>query len=510
MADKADFFTYQKQQDPEAATKSNDFFNIPSPQQSWVPEEPPSTIEQLKNAPLLAAREAKAGIFSLPHSTAEIYRFLAGKLQGLGEDLAAKEGREISESEREMTDKFVNYLPDLVSSLNEKFPSIFPTYQQAREKATEQLEKTHKVKLPEKGRGFIERAAEGAGSAVETALFPSSLLTKGAIIGTQALTEGLDLPPGYKLAANLTVPAIASFANAIRSGKYIPKPGEAERALEAGKSLGMSMEELAPILASEEQVARHGRRAASISKTQKSFKKTGDALGTALENLQSQPIAKQKLGTQATEGLVSGFENILEDLTSGSHALGPKSEKLVEFIRNTIIDIDTNGTTPKQLIGTWREINKIGEGKTFLRRLMPYISEGIESVDPKLAKDFLGGNLLYKRFIQNLGEIKPGQYNAFMDAGELQQVLGSVFQLQPETTAKGILRFLTLQSLEKISSSIITNPKAQSLVRNFGKAVKSGSKKAALNVAHQLKEYVKKELPDEYDKVDWDALDVKG
>ena len=332
---------------------------------------------------------------------------------------------------------------------------------------------------------------------------------KGVSVATSAAGEALDLSEKGKLTANLTIPTITALTQAILQRRYIPSAGEAARLLEAGERQGMTTAELAPILATEGQVARHGKRAASIGKTKERFENTGNVLGNIVQDLQAQPGAAVAVGAQSEQTLLTKLRQIENDMTSRTHALSPKEQTLVDFLKNTITDIENNGSSPRQLIGTWRSVNRIGAGKTELRRILDPMLEAIESVDPKIARDLIDTNALYSRYVKNLKEISPGVFNAFMDAGELQQALAAVFTLQPETLGKALLKTFTLKSFEKISSQILTNPNAQSLVRNFGQAVRDGRKASARALGLQLKEYVHKEIPEEYENVDWKSLGLE-
>lgn len=502
-----DFFNFNPAQSKSTDTESNsDFFDIPSPQQTWVKPEAPEVSEQLKTSPGLAAREFTAGGWSGISQAAEGYRFLSGKLQKYGEDLAAKEGREVTPEDKAITDKFVNYIPDLIQSLGEKFPNLLPTFEQAKKKVTPRIEKHTGVKLPEKARGAIERGAEGVAKGALSLAIPGSPLVKGVSLGTSVAGEALDLPEGQKLLANATVPALTSLVQAIATRRYIPSGRDAERIMAAGERLAMTNTELAPILATEEQVARHGRRAASIRGTREGFETTGHVLGDLVQQVQSQPGAAVAVGAQAEGRLLNQLQNIRQDMIGRTHALSPQEQNLLDFVENTITDIANNGSSPRQLIGTWRSVNRIGAGRTELRRILEPIREAIESVSPEIARDLIDTNEMYSRYIRNLQEIRPGAYNAFVDAGELQQLLGSVFTAEPQ---KGVFRFLTHKAFEKVSSLILTNPTAQSLVRNFGRAVRDGRAGSARALGIQFKEYLKDNLPEEYNEIDWKELGIE-
>ena len=492
-----------------SATSDQSFFDIPSNPEGWGKPEAPPVSEQLKTAPGLFAREGASNLYSLPSNAAEGYRFIAKKLQGYGEDLAAKEGREITDEERALTDKFVNYVPDLVKSLGEEYPKLFPTKQQAKEKIGARIEKNTGIKLPEKARGAIERGAEGAAKAADVLAFPGSALVKGTAIATSAATEALDLSEGGKLGTNLTVPTLTALLEAILKKKYIPSGADAERLMEAGERFGMTNRELAPILATESQVGRHGRSAATVRGTREGFERTGNVLGGIVHGVQSQPAAAVQVGRQAEGRLINQLTDIATDMRGRTHALAPHQQQLVDFIDTAVRDIQQNGSSPRQLIGTWRSVNRIGAGRTELRRILDPIYEAIESVNPQIARDLRDSNAMYSQYMRNLQEIRPTQFNHFMDAGELQSFLGSVFTKDPVSFGHAARRFITVKAWEKLSSTILTNPNMQSLVRNFGRAVRDGGQASARALGVQLKNYVKKNLPEEYKDIKWEELGIE-
>ena len=135
--------------------------------------------------------------------------------------------------------------------------------------------------------------------------------------------------------------------------------------------------------------------------------------------------------------------------------------------------------------------------------------EAIESADPQLAQDLQTTNALYGRYINNLSEISPSAFNAFLNSGELQNVLGAVVSGSAPTLGKSIANVMSLGTLKKVSSLILTNPTAQSLVRNLGRSIRSGSEPAARAVGVQFQKYIRDNLPEEYSEIDWEELGLE-
>lgn len=491
------------------SSKEQSFFDVPSPENTWVKPEVPSILEQLKTSPYLFQREAAAALYSLPSTTAETYRHLAKKGQKLGEEQAAKRGKIQSEESKQFTEKAVNFVPDVIKKLGEKFPKIFPTHEQAAERIGKGIEEKGNVVLPKEGRGFIEKGSIGAGRAVPILLTRASPLIKGAAIGTAAATEASDLSEGGKLAGNLSIPALISIIHSIVTKKYHPPKGEATHLYNEGKRLGMTDKQLAPILATEGQIERHGVLASGTRGTKKAFEQTGEVLGNVIEDMQNRPANTRPYSSRQQANLLSDLTSQRNKIEGRTHSLSTQEKSAVDFIDNAISDIQQNGATNKQVVGTWRSINRSGANNRDIQSVKDSLLKSISATDKQLAEDLVATNKLYSQYISNVKEINPSQFNAFVDAGELQDLLAAVFTGKPETLAKQILNMASLGTLRKISSSILTDPTAQSLVRNFGKAVRDGRKASALATGNQLKEYVRKNLPKEYDEVDWEALGIK-
>lgn len=491
------------------SSSDEDFFDIPTPK-SWVEKEAPPISEQLSHAPEMMAREGAAGVYAAPHLVGETWRYLAGKMQKLGEEQAAEQGRELTEEDKKFTDFMVNAGPDFIKWLNQKFPKVFPTYEQAKEKIGAQIEEKTGKTLPKEPRGAIERAATAVGGAAVPVLgFPGSALVKGGALATTGITEAINPSERKKIIANMSIPAILSVVESIATRRYIPPADVPNEIVERARQLGMSDTELAPILATKGQIERHGPLATGLTRTREAFEHTGEVLGNVLQDMQNRPANFTNLPNKVENTLLRRLQDIRSDIQGRTHALSPKEQTVLDFIESTITDIQNNGSSPRQLIGTWRSMNRIGAGRTEARRLAEPLLEAINSVDPQLAKDLTATNQLYSRYIGNLKELNPTAYNAFIDSGELQKFLGAVFTAEPKSITKSILEMAGLKALRHISSSILTNPNAQSLVRNFGNAVRDGRGASARALAIQLKDYVKKNLPEEYENVNWEELGIK-
>lgn len=504
-----DFFDIPSKKPDKAITQEEtSYFDIPSAKNSWIKPPAPSASEQLQHLPELVSREIGSSLWSLPSMTAESWRSMGNLLKERGEEQAASQGREVSDDEKKFTENVINFLPDLWKKFGEKFPKLAPTHEEASEVFNKQYLKETGKELPKEGRGAIEKFGIGAGRAAPLLVSGGSGAVNLAAAITSGATEAMDLSEKNKLIGNLTIPTLLAVVESIAKRRYIPPKGEATELYKKGKELGMTEKQLAPILATEGQVQRHGTLASGISKTRKSFEQTGEVLGNVLEDMQNRPKNLKPLPSKVHDVLVSDLEDMRLNIRNRTAALSSEEKSAIQFLDDAIHDISTNEVTNKKLIGTWRSINKSGANKRDIQAMKEPILKAIKDSDPALAQDLIGTNKLYSKYLSNLKEINPAQFNAYFEAGELQQLLGAVFTGKPLTLGKQALNMATAGTLRRISSAILTDPNAQSLVRNFGKAVRDGRKTSSKALGNQLKEYVRKNLPEEYKEVNWEELDL--
>jgi hypothetical protein len=301
---------------------------------------------------------------------------------------------------------------------------------------------------------------------------------------------------------DLGLPGVVKSIKNIASGKYIPSSkGESQALYEAGKELGLSDKQLAPITATEGQVARHGKLAATSSKTKESFKETHDALSDLFEEIKTKNTTP--FSNKVESDLLDAIIDIENGIQKGTHALSPEELASLNFIQKVRKDIANGGSDASTLIGTYRSINKLKEGKTAASKLKEPIQKALDAADPVLGKEFSYLNKIYARYQKNLGEVSPKAYAAFVDAGEFNQFVSSAFT---GNIPKGLAQAAYYKALKGVSRMIITNPRAQSIVRNFGKAVKTGKASLAEKSFEELREFVKKEDPDAYKDIPWDEI----
>jgi hypothetical protein len=466
-------------------------------------EEPlPSIGDQLQNSPALFARELESEIKGLPRSVGDLIKYGSEKLQKLGEEQALEQGREIPEGGDPFTNKVVEVLGKPAEYL-EKWG--LPTKEEAKKTFNKRYKERFDKELPEKGRGKIEKFAEGAGEAGAYAISRNPYVSSGTIIAG-GTSKAADLGTGGSIGTNLSVPVILNLAHKIASKKYIPKPGEAQQLYKAGKDLGMTDKQLAPILATEGQITRYGPLAAGKKETKQAFQDTYEVLGTTVDKMQNLPISKKRVGIQKQNRFVKELEKIENDIRTRSPSLSPQEKTHADFIREAINNIQNNGLTPRQAIGLWRSNNRIGLGQTELSRLRDPINKLLEEVSPELARDFKATNRMFQKYYQNLKEINPTAFNAFMDAGEMQKVLGAIFTGDPKSLKKSLYSLGTYAALKKLSSEMIINPKYQSLGRKFKTAVNTENVALQRSLYKELMETVKKENPEEYKEITWPKI----
>ena len=482
---------------------------IETPKKSYTiksfEEEPPSIGEQLKTAPGFFGRETAAQTKGLPRTFGEILRSGSKKLQEMGEAQALEQDREIPEGGDPITNAIVNIL----GKPAEYFEKLgLPTSDEARKALTEVIKERYGTELPQQGRGGIERFAQGAGAAVPFAAGASSVGAAG-IVGAGGISQAAELGPGAEAATNIGLPVALELARLIAQRRYTPQAGEAEQIYNTLRQMGMSDEQLSPILATEGQISRYGPLAAGRRQTRQAFQNAYESLGETVERMQNAPGNLNPVSPQQQNRFVNALQNIENDIRTRTPSLSPQELTHANFIRDAILDIQQNGLTPRRAIGLWRSNNRIGLGQTELSRLRAPVTQLLEDVNPQLAREFRDTNRAYQRYFANIREINPRAFTDFINAGEMQRLLGAIFTGDAATLGKAILNRASLGAARRLSSAMITNPHFQSFGRKFRVAINSGSEAAQRNLYRQFQEAVKKEYPEEYKEINWPKTSQK-
>lgn len=313
-----------------------------------------------------------------------------------------------------------------------------------------------------------------------------SLAGAGAQIGKEATGSKRG-----EFTGAVSLPAFLSLAYQIKSGKWKPGNKELQALQSFGKKLGLTEEELTPLLQSPAKIATLGKVATGTSKSAKALESAESKLGQAYETLKSDSKAFPGLSGPKRTKMLDSFDEIVTNLKKS--ALPPDEKvKVIQKIENAINHFGANGVHAEDIIETWLDINKTinwkaySGGKKDLASLKAPLKEALQEIDPKLAKDFENINALWGKMKNIGGKITDKDMKKWVDYGESFAVLGSLVNAVVTGNWTPLETSIGAIAARRLANKMLTDPKYQNLYRRSVNAIKSSSKAEGLQILKEL------------------------
>lgn len=298
----------------------------------------------------------------------------------------------------------------------------------------------------------------------------------------------------------------ASLAPSVITSKLNPLSKAAKDTVEAGRKLGLTEKQIAPLIQSERKLATLPKVARKPERTKNQFKSIKDALGDSYDRIKSAPQAKNKLSRSEQVNLRNRFGDILDDL-SKTLAPSPDKQAAIDYIEKSLKTLRKVDITPEYLVNFWQDINKsvkwnsIEGGKKSLAKLKDPIADTLKKVSPQLAEDFDLTNKLYSKYSEISKKLKPNLVDAFVSKGEMLSIAPSAFALM-NGNPWAMYSLASEATIRTLANEMLTNPYFQTIAGKLVNNFNSGSVKAIETVVNQAQEFLERKYPNE----DWSFL----
>ena len=349
-------------------------------------------------------------------------------------------------------------------------------------------------------------AGRGAEFFGESAILPGGsakglVSVGGAGVAGQSVRE-LGGPEGLATATEI----VGSLAPSLVQGKVSPRSLQGKELAEAGRKIGLTEQQITPLVQSEKKIATLSKVARKGEKTKELFSSIKERLGDSYTNIKSRVSKIKSIGQANESNLIQKFSNIRNDLNKTLKA-SPDKEAAIKFIDEAIEKVAKNGASPEELINFWQDINKsvkwnsIQGGKKSLASLKEPILNALEKIAPEAAKDFELTNKLYSKYAQIAKKLKPDVIESFLNKAEILGIPSAGFAL-----AQGnpwVLAGLASEStIRVLAREMLINPYFQNLSSKLVNKFNAGSINALKQSTKQAKELMQRKYPDE----DWSFL----
>lgn len=303
---------------------------------------------------------------------------------------------------------------------------------------------------------------------------------------------------GTEILGSILPTAISkNLAPLSKSGKDIVK---------AGRKIGLTESNIAPLLQSEGKTAVIAPISRKGSRVKNVFGDLREKLGESYGNIKDKVSNMGNVNNANRQILETKFTNIRNDMSKTLKA-SPDKEAAIKFIDDAISEISKNGASPEKLINFWQDINKsvkwnsIQGGKKSLTKLKEPILEVLNNVAPGAAKDFEMTNQLYTKYAQIAKKLKPDLVDSFVNKGELLAAVPSAYAIV-QGNPWPLVSLGTEASIRLLGREMLINPYFQTIAGKLVNNFNSGSVKAIQGTVKQVQEYMQRKHPNE----DWEFL----
>lgn len=349
---------------------------------------------------------------------------------------------------------------------------------------------------------YAGRVGEALGGGLSLGAAPGALaaLGGGALAG-QAIEDITGSPTAGTIAELLTSIGPAALAKRIAPGSK-----RAMELVKAGRRMGLSEKELAPLIQKERKLAVLGKVARKGTKTQKLFSQIERKLGDSYETVKKAASGLPPLSLSQNEKLLKGFGKINKDLRTTLKA-APDKESAIKFVESAMENVRNKGAHPDELIAFWQDINQavnwnaIKGGKKSLAALKKPISEVLKKTSPKLFEEFEQTNRLYSRFKKVSKALRPDMIDRWLNKGEMGMLAFGIATGNP-----WILKKIGGEAAARLlARELLINPRLQTISNKMLQAVRKNQPAVASQLIRQSKKILEKEHPEE----DWDFIQEK-
>lgn len=303
------------------------------------------------------------------------------------------------------------------------------------------------------------------------------------------------------LLTSLLVPFPAGKGSAAK--KFVD-PKTLDKLYQAGKSMGLTAKQLAPLFQGEKKLSFLSKFAKQSPELKKTFQATENVLSDVYKGLTEKAAKLPRVSEKSLDNLIDKFTDIKSSLQKTIKA-SPEKQSAIHFIDEALEKLNNFGASPEELINFYHDINSsvnwnaIRGGKKVLANLKTPTMAALKEVDPKLAESFSNTNALWSKMKNIQKEIGIPKIQKYIELGKWAALMTSLAFGSPSSMASAGAALI----FPKIATKLLTNPKWQSLHKKMLHSIKTGSPNLAFKTFQALKEKIKKEEPELYKEVDW-------
>ena len=395
-----------------------------------------------------------------------------------------------------------DFTPERIEELKKKFPNApWERYNEKdfKEKYLKGMEGAQKY-FP-----TVENISRGIESATGI-----PLESKG--LGHEIIQLGMALTPA--LFARLTSQP-SRFSSALRGltpestalGRQIPqrlgRHFSQEQIVAEGRRIGLTDEEIAPLLNSQWKTRLWARLARKGTRSQDVLRQTQQGIGRAYDLLRDSEVAAQPFAEPLQRTTLANLYQRLRDLPAIVR------HGIIEDTQTLLRELHLN---PRNLMRYRQNIQATirsdPERYGQLSRLIGVIDEALLNSSPQFARAYHGINRLYEQFARISRAMRPTTFDMFIRGGEALAAIRSIVTLNvPLMTS-----IAGEAAARSMARELLINPHFQQLGTKLVHALNRNQIGLAAKIAESMSKKIRpysEKMADEIDDIDWKKASEK-
>lgn len=333
------------------------------------------------------------------------------------------------------------------------------------------------------GQNAIRRGLQQAPTALS---FPgSNLATLPRAMLAGFMGEGakeLGLPEWAQAAAEITAYIGPDVT------KKLLSEGKDKEIIEFAKKMGMTDEQITPLIQSEFKQKWLSKITPKRGSTQRSLINTKQGLDESYGLIQKSEIAGKEISEIENGKLINGIYEFINEMPSD----------VKEKIAGDLNDLLSNKITGRSLMNFYKDVNhQLSANTKELKLLKEPIKKAISSISPELGKDFEMINTLYTKYYPINSRLKPTLVSDLITAGEALGLAGSLVTGYYPTLAT----IVGEQAAKKIAQQMLVNPYFQQISRKMVTAINENKFNVIKNLSDSLAKHIEKFSPEASEKL---------
>ena len=335
--------------------------------------------------------------------------------------------------------------------------------------------------------GFGQKAIRRGLKEAPTAMaFPGSNVAQ---MGTRSILAGFAGEGAKELGAPEWAQAAAELTAFIGPDitKKILSSGKNEQLIEFAKKMGMSDEQIAPLLNSDFKTKWLAKLAPKRGSTAKALEESKKGIQSVYGAVQNSAAAAKEISEVANGKLINELRHQISQMPS--EVRGKIEQDLADLLNNKI--------TGKSLINFYSDVNHYLSGNTKqLATLKEPIKKALGTISPELSKDFDLVNQLYTKYYPISAKLRPDLVSDLITAGEALGLGASLVGAVTTGYVSPVITFLGEKVGRKVAQQLLINPRFQQIGQKMGNAIAEGKYEIVKKLLNEYSSEISKYSPE--------------